>query len=200
MSLLHTSSLILICSEKNYPSKALFQSTDSDSVRDSNDSLGPIQDLGFQTPVKAKSQKNTKKLPSNDLDDGDGDDEQDSRLQQQRNQLLLERKQLDIERKQFEYDKKLFETEKMQFDNDKKAFQKQKERMEQERMNQSEGTPAQTPTKVAENENEYEEKYNKLMKDYEDLRRENISLQLEIEKGKKTLEAEKNVDHLVIFF
>jgi hypothetical protein len=124
--------------------------------------------------------------------------------------LQMERKQLEIERKQFEFEKKMFETEKNQFENEKKLFQKQKERLEQERMNLSEGTPVkgdgmggqQSPLKISDGSlggggaaelAELEEKYQKVMKDYETMRRENIGLQLEIEKGKKTLEAEKNV-------
>jgi hypothetical protein len=133
--------------------------------------------------------------------------------------LQMERKQLEIERKQFEFEKKMFETEKVQFENEKKLFQRQKERLEQERMSQSEGTPVKdmppsssattmsggssdggsiappggAGSAMAAELAEVEEKYQKVLKDCEGLRRENISLQLEIEKGKKTLDTEKNV-------
>jgi chromosome segregation ATPase len=132
--------------------------------------------------------------------------EQLTHLNQLRDQLNLERKQLESERKQFEFEKKSLETERSQFESEKKLFQKQKERLEQERMNHNEGTPtspqkvlttvqATTVTTTAESESE-RESYQKLFKDYEDLRRENIGYQLEIEKGKKTLETEKNVTSL----
>lgn len=208
--------------KKNFLSKNLFtQSSDSDSFRDSNESSSLAApsvsvDTGFQTPVRSKSYAgdNGGKISNRDGEghDDENDDAAVAAEAMRSHQLLqMERKQLEIERKQFEFEKKMFETEKNQFENEKKVFQKQKERMEQERMNQSEGTPAKdisnsstSPTKIKNSSDEslaavaaelteVEEKYQKVVKDCEGLRRENIGLQLEIEKGKKTLDAEKNV-------
>jgi hypothetical protein len=183
--------------------------------------LIPQKDLGYQTPIKSKQNTATpaKKFTSHDRDDADSETEdgtatvnnqKDESLQRLREQLQLERKQIEIERKQFEFEKQNFGNEKVQFENEKRTFQKQKERMEQERMNQSEGTPAKesfspqkalvamTTSSLPGESEEMEEKYNKLLKDFEDLRRENIGYQLEIEKGKKTLETEKNVREVIV--
>ena len=196
---------------------------------DSLGSFLPDQDSNFQTPIKSKQttkvntshNKQTYSLASNDNYDDDNDNDlredfeeksrllqiEQTKLQNERKQFESEKKQFEIEKKQVQSEKKQVEANQIQYEQEKKVLeiekkniQKLREKIEQEKLNTNDSF---SPTKLKElnhQDLQYEEKYNKLMKEYEDIRRENISLQVEIEKGKKTLEHEKNVSIIEFIF